>query len=93
MDFNYIETLVTRCKDNDEEAKEKLVYDEMYDYEDLKLALKNLNKEEVELIDFIFYKNYTVKKYAYFKNMCYSTAIQRKKNILMKILNNISLYY
>ncbi|NRT76034.1 hypothetical protein [Clostridium beijerinckii] len=93
MDFNYIETLVTRCKDNDDEAKEKLVYDEMCDYEDLKLALKNLNKEEVELIDFIFYKNYTVKKYAYFKNMCYSTAIQRNKNILMKILNNISLYY
>ncbi|NRU30453.1 DNA-directed RNA polymerase specialized sigma subunit [Clostridium beijerinckii] len=66
---------------------------EMCDYEDLKLALKNLNKEEVELIDFVFYKNYTVKEYAYFKNMCYSTAIQKKKNILMKILNNISLYY
>ena len=43
MDFDYVETLVTRCKGNDEEAKEKLVYDEMCDYEDLKLALKNLN--------------------------------------------------
>ncbi|WP_017209383.1 sigma-70 family RNA polymerase sigma factor [Clostridium beijerinckii] len=190
MDFDYVETLVTRCKNNDEDAKEKLAYEfrpliysiskrtfidrynfhdiiqecyhslfksvskynlekhrfvayatnaiknnmndlikrtrtrrstegsdalglhddvennfpeleistetslcEMCDYEDLKLALENLNKEEVELIDFVFYKNYTVKEYAYFKNMCYSTAIQKKKNILMKILNNISLYY
>ena len=25
MDFDYIETLVTRCKNNDETAKEKLV--------------------------------------------------------------------
>ena len=190
MDFNYIEVLVTKCKDNDEEAKEKLAeefrtliyniskrtfidgynahdimqecyqslfksvymynlekhrfvayatnaiknnmsdlikriktrrstegYDalslhddvengfpdfeistetslcEMCDYEDLKLALKNLNEDELELIDFVFYKNYTVKEYAYFKNMCYSTAILKKNTILKKILNNISHYY
>ncbi|MDG5854395.1 sigma-70 family RNA polymerase sigma factor [Clostridium beijerinckii] len=190
MDFNYIEALVTKCKNNDEEAKEKLseefrplIYNiskrtfidgynahdimqecyqslfksvsmynlekhrfvayatnaiknnmndlikrtktrrstegsdtlslhddvendfpeletstetslcEMCDYEDLKLALKNLTEEELELIDFVFYRNYTVKEYAYLKNMCYSTAILKKKTILMKILNNISLYY
>ncbi|WP_271812811.1 sigma-70 family RNA polymerase sigma factor [Clostridium beijerinckii] len=190
MDFNYIEVLVTKCKDNDEEAKEKLaeefrtlIYNiskrtfidgynahdimqecyqslfksvymynlekhrfvayatnaiknnmsdlikriktrrstegndalslhdnfetnlpseeistetslcEMCDYEDLKLALKNLNEDELELIDFVFYKNYTVKEYAYFKNMCYSTAILKKNTILKKILNNISHYY
>lgn len=190
MDFNYIEALVTRCKNNDEEAKEKLAMEfrpliyniskrtfidgynahdimqecyqslfksvsmynlekhrfvayatnaiknnmndlikrtktrrstegsdtlslhddvendfpeletstetslcEMCDYEDLKLALKNLTEEELELIDFVFYRNYTVKEYAYLKNMCYSTAILKKKTILMKILNNISLYY
>ncbi|MDR3594604.1 sigma-70 family RNA polymerase sigma factor [Clostridium sp.] len=190
MDFNYIEALVTRCKNNDEDAKEKLseefrplIYNiskrtfidgynshdiiqecyqslfksvsmynlekhrfvayatnaiknnmndlikrtktrsstegndalslhdnvendfpeleistetslcEMCDYEDLKLALKNLNEEEKELIDFVFYRNYTIKEYAYIKNMCYSTAILKKKTILIKILNNISLYY
>ena len=65
----------------------------MCDYEDLKLALKNLTEEEKELIDFVFYRNYTIKEYAYIKNMCYSTAILKKKTILMKILNNISLYY
>ena len=66
---------------------------EMCDYEDLKLALKNLNEEEKELIDFVFYRNYTIKEYAYIKNMCYSTAILKKKTILKKIFNNISLYY
>ncbi|AWK52503.1 sigma-70 family RNA polymerase sigma factor [Clostridium beijerinckii] len=190
MDFNYIETLVTKCKNNDEKAKEKLtiefrpliyniskrtfidgynVHDliqecyqslfksvsmynlekhrfvayatnaiknnmgdsikriktrrstegsdalslhddvendfpaieistetslcEMCDYEDLKLALNNLNEEELELINYVFYRNYTVKEYAYLKDMCYSTAILKKKTILMKILSNISLYY
>lgn len=190
MDFNYIEVLVTRCKNNDEEAKEKLAYEfrpliyniskktfidgysihdiqqecyqslfksvsmynlekhrfvayatnaiknnmsdlikriktksstegndalslhdnfekdipsqeistevslcEMCDYEDLRLALKNLNDEEKELIDFVFFKNYTVLDYSHIKNMCYSTAILKKKTILKKMLNNISLYY
>ncbi len=59
---------------------------EMCDYEDL-------NEDELELIDYVFYKNYTVKEYAYFKNMCYSTAILKKNTILKKILNNISHYY
>jgi hypothetical protein len=66
---------------------------EMCDYEDLRLALKNLTKDEKELIDFVFFKNYTVLDYAHIKNMCYSTAIVRKKNILRKIHNNISFYY
>ncbi|MVX65919.1 sigma-70 family RNA polymerase sigma factor [Clostridium chromiireducens] len=66
---------------------------EMCDYEDLKLALKNLNEDEIELINFVFYKNYTVREYAYLKNMCYSTAILKKKTILKKVLNNISLNY
>lgn len=66
---------------------------EKCDFQDLKLALKNLTEEEMELINFVFYRNYTVRDYAYLKNMCYSTAILRKKLILKKIFNNISLYY
>ncbi|WP_026888361.1 sigma-70 family RNA polymerase sigma factor [Clostridium beijerinckii] len=65
---------------------------EMCDYEDLTLDLKDLNTEELELINFVFFRNYTVRDYAYLKNMCYSTAIVKKKNLLKKILNNISCY-
>ena len=63
------------------------------DYDDLRLALNNLNKEEQELIDFIFYKNNTIQTYAYYKNMCYSTACQRKKVTLKKIFHHINLHY
>ncbi len=63
------------------------------DYEDLRLALKNLNEEEKELIDFIFFKNNTVQSYAYYKNLCYSTACLKKKVTLKKIFKFISLYY
>jgi RNA polymerase sigma factor (sigma-70 family) len=66
---------------------------ERCDYEDLRLALSNLNEDEKELIDFVFFKNNTVQNYAYLKNMCYSTAILRKKVTLKKIFNNISFYY
>ncbi|NOW05041.1 sigma-70 family RNA polymerase sigma factor [Clostridium beijerinckii] len=66
---------------------------EICDYEDLKLALKTLNEEEIELINFVFYKNHTVKEYAYFKDMCYSTAVLKKKTILRKIFNSIPVYY
>ena len=71
---------------------EDLLCDEC-DYEDLRLAINNLNEEEKELIDFIFFKNNTIRSYAYFKNMCYSTATQRKNVTLKKILNYISLSY
>jgi len=63
------------------------------DYEELRLAINNLNTEEKELIDFIFFKNNTVQSYAYFKNLCYSTACLKKKVTLKKISDQISLYY
>jgi len=60
------------------------------DYEELRFALNNLNDEEKKFIDFIFYKNNTVQTYAYIKNMCYSTAAQKKNVILKKILKSIN---
>lgn len=62
------------------------------DYIDLRLALNNLEEDEKELIDFIFFKNNTVQNYAHFKNMCYSTANRKKKVTLKKIFNLISLF-
>jgi len=61
------------------------------DYNELRSALNNLNQEEKELIDFIFFKNNTVQTYAYFRNLCYSTANLKKKVTLKKILNDINL--
>ncbi len=51
----------------------------------LKYAIKKLTKEEQELIDFIFFKNNTVRLYSSLKNMCYSTAAKRKMDVLKKI--------
>ena len=63
------------------------------DYHDLRLAINNLDEEEKELIDFIFFKNNTIQTYSYFKNMRYSTACQRKKVTLKKISNYIRFSY
>lgn len=60
------------------------------DYEELRLAINNLSEEEKELIDFIFFKNNTVRTYSLLKNMCYSTANLRKKNVLNKIYRYIN---
>jgi len=76
-----------------EEISTEVSLCEMCDYEDLRLALDNLTREEKEFIDFVFFKNYTVLDYSHLKNMCYSTAILKKNTILKKILNNISHYY
>lgn len=62
------------------------------DYQELKFAINNLTEEEKELVDFVFYKNNTVRTYAYIKNMCYSTASQRKNVILKKINKSINQY-
>ncbi|EES48873.1 sigma-70 family RNA polymerase sigma factor [Clostridium botulinum] len=51
----------------------------------LKYAIKKLTKEEQELIDFIFFKNNTIRLYSNLKDMCYSTAAKRKMDILKKI--------
>ncbi|MDR3593419.1 sigma-70 family RNA polymerase sigma factor [Clostridium sp.] len=55
------------------------------DKENLNKILSNLSDDEKELINYIFFKNNTVRTYAFSKNMCYSTAILRKNNVLKKI--------
>ncbi|MBN1049302.1 sigma-70 family RNA polymerase sigma factor [Clostridium botulinum] len=55
------------------------------DLEILKTAIKNLTEEEQELIDFIFFKNNTVRLYSNLKDICYSTAAKRKTSTLRKM--------
>ncbi|MBW6408771.1 sigma-70 family RNA polymerase sigma factor [Clostridium weizhouense] len=59
-------------------------------FEILRLAINNLSEEEKELIDFVFFKNNTIKLYSDLKAMCYSTAVNRKTSALRKIGRYVS---
>jgi len=56
-------------------------------------AFDNLTKEEKELIIFVYFKNNPLKTYAYWKNMCYSTATRKKKTILNKMKQHLTVFY
>ncbi|UZP02653.1 sigma-70 family RNA polymerase sigma factor [Clostridium botulinum] len=60
------------------------------DLEILKIAIKNLTEEEQELVNFIFFKNNTIRLYSTLKDMCYSTAAKRKMDVVKKIGRIIS---
>ena len=60
------------------------------DCESLRQAYSNLNEEEKELIIFVYFKNNSLQTYAYWKNMCYSTANRKKRKILDKMKHLIS---
>ena len=55
------------------------------DFELLRQAFDKLTQEEKELIAFVYLKGNTLANYAYWKNMCYSTANRKKKMILNKM--------
>ena len=61
------------------------------DCESLREVFSNLSKEEKELIIFVYLKNNSLKTYAYWKNMCYSTANRKKKLILNKMKQHLSI--
>lgn len=63
------------------------------DYTSLKSALSQLNSDEIELIDFIFFKNNSLKLYSYWKKINYSAATKKKSSILKKLntLMNVNL--
>ena len=66
------------------------LFSEECDYEELRYAISKLTEEEKGFIDFVFYKNNTIRTYAYLKNMCYSTACLRRDVILKKLLKSIT---
>ena len=59
------------------------------DRESLRQALNNLTEEEKELIIFVYFKNNSLQTYAYWKNMCYSTANRKKRNTLNKMKQSL----
>ena len=60
------------------------------DFELSKEVFDNLSKEEKELITFVYFKNNSLQTYAYWKNMCYSTANRKKRTILKKMKQLLS---
>ena len=55
------------------------------EFELLRQAFDNLSEEEKELITFVYFKNNSLTNFAYWKNMCYSTANRKKRIILSKM--------
>ena len=60
------------------------------DCELLRQAFNNLHEDEKELIIFVYFKNNSLQTYAYWKNMCYSTANRKKRSILNKMKQLLS---
>lgn len=77
------------CDSND---LEEVVLNNL-DYTSLKSALSQLNSDEIELIDFIFFKNNSLKLYSYWKKISYAAATKKKSSILKKLntLMNVNL--
>lgn len=63
------------------------------EYEALNNIINELNSDEKELINFIFYNENTTKEYANLKSICYSTALQRKNTLLNKLSKNLKIYF
>ena len=63
------------------EKKESDIIDDQI----LKHIFKDLAKDELELINLIVFEDYTVREYAAFKNLNYSTAVKKKKSALDKM--------
>lgn len=51
----------------------------------LRKALDKLPKEDLELINWFYYENKTLEKYAQFKGISYRTAINRKRRVLKRL--------
>ncbi|OPJ64890.1 sigma-70 family RNA polymerase sigma factor [Clostridium oryzae] len=53
--------------------------------EKLSEALKLLSDEEKELVTYVFFHRYSIKKYSEFKGISYSRAVRRKNSVLAKL--------
>ncbi|MEQ8155175.1 MAG: sigma-70 family RNA polymerase sigma factor [Clostridiaceae bacterium] len=51
----------------------------------LKKALQELSNDERELVQYVFFKKNTLKKYSMYRNLPYSTVVNMKNNILKKL--------
>lgn len=63
-----------------------------YDNECLKYAIKQLTYDELQLINYLFYENKTLKSYSLEKGLSYSYVVKMKKYILYKLFMYINIF-
>ena len=56
----------------------------------LKLAFDTLNLNEQELIDYVFFKDYSFKKYSKFTGIPYALVFSMKNEILYKLKKGLN---
>jgi RNA polymerase sigma factor (sigma-70 family) len=79
MDDIFVRTLSNKVDSIEDKIYKKDIY------EALKKVLKSLTKEELELIDFIFFKDESVKAYSDYKSIPYMHAIRSRDKTLYKL--------
>ena len=63
-----------------------------YDNDCLKYAMKQLKKDELDLIVHLFYNCKTLKSYSDNENVCYSFAVKKKRYVLDKLFMYVNKY-
>ncbi|MGG7198543.1 sigma-70 family RNA polymerase sigma factor [Clostridium butyricum] len=63
-----------------------------YDSDCLKFAMSKLNEEELNLVDYLFFKDMTLKSYSTEKGICYSSAVKMKRFALDKLFMYFNIY-
>lgn len=76
------------CLATDDDMLQALV--DNCDSEEIRVAFDQLSSEEKELLDFIVIKGQSIRLYSYWKNLCYSTAVNRKALTLAKLRNLVA---
>ncbi|WP_326514590.1 sigma-70 family RNA polymerase sigma factor [Clostridium intestinale] len=79
MDDIFVRTLSNKIDSIEDKIYKKDIY------KALEIVLKRLTEEESELIDFIFFKDKTVKAYSDYKNVPYMHAIRYRDKTLYKL--------
>lgn len=61
-----------------------------FDNESIKLAYSKLSDDDRELLDFIIIKGQSIRLFAYWKNLCYSTAVKKKHDTVARLRDLVS---
>jgi RNA polymerase sigma factor (sigma-70 family) len=66
------------------EGTDTILLSELYQ-PSLKAALESLALKEQDLVNFVYFKKYSLRRYSEFKGISYSTVVNRKGRILRKL--------